>query len=74
MKGTFQYKNKAYRLIDEIGHKNKETGEWDAVALYTDGKNMYTRDLGDFYSKFTEIPQFKFNSEEYKKVIEQLGK
>lgn len=72
-KGIYNYKNKDYKLIDEIGYKNPATREWEAVALYTDGKNMYTRDLGEFYTKFTEVPQFRFGTDEYRKIIEILN-
>ena len=71
MKGLFNYKNKTYQLIDEIGYKNPVTREWEAVALYTDGKQMYTRDLSEFYSKFTEVPR-AIQKVDYRSIINEI--
>lgn len=59
IKSFYLYKGNVYKKIDEIQHKNPTTREWDVKVLYMDVKGLlYTRDIDEFYSKFTEIPNF----------------
>jgi len=59
IKSYYLYKGNVYKKIDEIQHKNNKTREWDVEVLYMDVKGLlYTRDIDEFYSKFTEIPNF----------------
>ena len=59
IKSFYLYKGNVYKKIDEIQHKNQLTREWDVKVLYMDIKGLlYTRDIDEFYSKFTEIPNF----------------
>ena len=59
IKSFYLYKGNVYKKIDEIQHKNQLTREWDVKVLYMDVKGLlYTRDIDEFYTKFTEIPNF----------------
>ncbi len=59
IKSFYLYKGNVYKKIDEIQHKNNKTREWDVKVLYMDVKGLlYTRDIDEFYSNFTEIPNF----------------
>lgn len=59
IKSFYLYKGRVYKKIDEIQHKNQLTREWEVKVLYMDIKGLlYTRDIEEFYTKFTEIPNF----------------
>lgn len=67
IKSFYLYKGHVYKKIDEIQHKNNKTKEWEVKVLYMDIKGLlYTRDIDEFYSKFTEIPNFCPQSVDFK--------
>ncbi|MFC3353716.1 hypothetical protein [Sphingobacterium zeae] len=51
----YKYKNNIYKLIDHAQHKT--SGSEDIpVVVYTDGNILYTRNVSEFYERFTQIP------------------
>lgn len=51
----YKYNSSIYELLDHAKHKDKDTREWITTALYTDGKQLFTREVGEFYERFTQI-------------------
>lgn len=50
------YKGNIYRRVDEISVKNEATRAWDVHVLYQNVEGlMYSREVGDFYAKFTQV-------------------
>lgn len=43
-----------YAVIKEVKMKNPTTGEWVDGVIYSDGKDIYVRDMKDFACKFSE--------------------
>lgn len=56
MSEYYKYKNNIYKLIDHAKHKCSDSREWVTVVVHTDGNILYTRDLEEFYERFTQIP------------------
>ncbi len=52
----YKYKNNVYKLVDCAKHKDQNTREWITTVLYTDGRVIYSRETGEFYERFTQIP------------------
>jgi hypothetical protein len=73
IKSFYLYKGNVYKKIDEIQHKNPITRVWDVNVLYMDVKGLlYTRDINEFYSLFSEIPNFSPQALDFK-IIEKLN-
>ena len=49
------YKNNLYKLVDYARHKKQDSDEF-LVAVYTDGKVLYTRNVAEFFRLFTQVP------------------
>lgn len=56
MNEYYKYNNNVYKLLDHGKHKNPDSINWIPVVIYTDGVIKFTREVGDFYDKFTQIP------------------
>lgn len=56
MEEYYRYNGEVYKLVDFAKHKDQESREWITTVLYTDGKQMFTREVGEFYERFTQIP------------------
>lgn len=54
-KEYYKYNGEVYKLVDFAKHKDQESREWITTALYTNGKQMLTREVGEFYERFTQI-------------------
>ena len=66
----YTYKGKVYRKIDEIQHKNNKTRDWDVKVLYQDVKGLlYTRDIEEFYERFTQIDAFCIDAAKFKIIL-----
>ncbi len=51
----YRYKGSLYVYLDEIQSKHPVTREWSVSVLYADEfGNKYSRDITDFYTRFTE--------------------
>jgi hypothetical protein len=51
----YRYKGSLYVYLDEVQSKHPVTREWSVSALYADEfGNKYTRDITEFYERFTE--------------------
>lgn len=71
----YTYKGRVYRKLDEIQDKNKNTREWDVKVLYQDVKGLlYTRDIDEFYSKFTQIDAFCIDAVKFKVLFDLVKK
>lgn len=71
----YTYKGGVYRKLDEIQHKNNKTREWDVKVLYQDAKGLlYTRDIDEFYSKFTQIDAFCIDAVKFKVLFDLVKK
>ncbi len=71
----YTYKGGVYRKLDEIQHKNSNTREWDVKVLYQDVKGLlYTRDINEFYEKFTQIDAFCVDAVKFKVLFDLVKK
>lgn len=52
---VYRYQGNYYRRLDEIQYKNPLTREWEIVVLYEGIDGFYTRDVLEFYDRFTEV-------------------
>lgn len=55
MSEYYIYKNNLYKLVDYARHKKQGSDEF-LVAVYTDGKVLYTRNVAEFFRLFTQVP------------------
>lgn len=65
----FFYKGKVYRKIDEIQSKNGLTREWTVKVLYQSVEgHLYTRDIEEFYERFSAIDSFCIDATKFKLI------
>lgn len=56
-KEYYKYGGNVYEFIDHGRHKDEDTREWITTVVYHDGEGICTREVGDFYERFTQIPR-----------------